>query len=128
MSLLDTDYDFDGTGYNLQITMLAKQLSNQSWKEIRATLANALTQEMREKDMIINNLQRDINHAIQMAKEVQPNYPWDDNHEHPINQAMWAVSTALKGVQDACSDLQKAFSASKDLTENLRMIMKQSIL
>ena len=57
MGLLTHDMEFDGTGYGLMITMLAKRVSQEDWQRARATIANAISQDSMEKDLKIRLLE-----------------------------------------------------------------------
>ena len=58
--------EFDGTGYGLMITMLAKRVSSEDWQRARATIANAITQDSMEKDLELRLL-KEKNEKLQEA-------------------------------------------------------------
>jgi len=109
MGLLTHDMEFDGTGYGLMITMLAKRVSQEDWQRARATIANAITQDSMEKDLELRLLKekneklqealRDIaNGSVMVDSGGQSNGCWVDIPQRLDREDMmsYAASYAVK--------------------------------
>lgn len=57
---------------------------------------------------------------IAMAKEANPEYPYDPNHKLPLREAVWALCTALEGTELACEDLHKVIKARDEQIASLQ--------
>ena len=58
---------------------------------------------------------------IKMAREFNPDYPYDPKHELPLREAVWALCTTLEGTEKACDDLHQEI---KNRDEKISAITK----